>query len=135
MCFIMKIEFHKARLRESIAVLEFAIEKGLASNQRTVGFSTSSGSVDLLSMYFFQERLVSTGTQINHSWLKSKKRALEMMPFDFPNKERIVELMVFIESKRDAFCYGVDQKIEDLRATMDAFQDLRTLFRSMGVQE
>lgn len=131
----MKVEFHKARLRESIEVLEFAIDRGIASHQRTIGFNTSSGSVDLLSMYLFQEKLVSPGTQINHSWFKSKKRALEMMPFEFPNKDRVVELMAFIENKRDAFCYGVDQKIEELRVAMDAFQELRVLFRSMGVQE
>lgn len=47
----------------------------------------------------------------------------------------MIELMVFIENQRDSFCCGVDQKIDDLRAVMSAFQDLRAIFQSMGVVE
>jgi len=63
------------------------------------------------------------------------ERVRERLPFAFPNKDRIVELMVSIEGRRDSFCYGAERKVEDIRAVLLAFQELRDIFRSMGVAE
>lgn len=129
----MKIDFHVARYRESLEGIEIAVDRGIASHQRSVGFHTSSAAVDLLSIYLFQEKLVSPGTQIQHTWFKSVQRAEEKLPFSFPNKAHIIALMTAIESHRDTFCYGTDQPVAEIRAVLDSFHELRELFEAMGV--
>lgn len=129
----MKIDAHVARYRESVEGIQLAVDRGIATHQRSIGFHASSAAVDLLSIYLFQEKLVSPGTQVQHTWFKSRERADEKLPFTFPNKPRILALMVAIEEQRDKFCYGTDQPITKIRAVLDAFNELRDLFTSMGV--
>lgn len=131
----MKSEFHLSRYRESLEAIEFAVDRGLATHQRSIGFNTSSAAVDLLSLYLFGVKLITSGTQIQHTWFKSTKRAYEKLAFAFPNKDRIIILLTKIEPRRDAFCYGVDQPVADVRAVLDAFHELRELFRAMGLAD
>lgn len=129
----MKIEFHVGRYLESIEAIEFAVDRGIARHQRSIGFHTSSAAVDLLSIYLFQEKLISPGTQVQHTWFRSIERAEEKLQFNFPNKARVLALMTVIEQYRDTFCYGRDQSVVRIRSVLDAFQELRELFESMGV--
>lgn len=131
----MKPTLHLARYRESLEAIEFAVDRGLATHQRSIGFHTSSAGVDLLSLFLFQEKLITPGTQVQHTWFRSTKRAREKLSFDFPNKDRIIALLVQVEGHRDNFCYGSDQPVGHVRAVLTAFQELRDLFRSMGVAD
>lgn len=131
----MKSAFHLARYRESLEAIEFAIDRGLATHQRNIGFNSSSAAVDLLSLYLFQEKLLSPGTQVQHTWFRSAKRAHEKLAFPFPNKDRVLELMIAMEAQRDNFCYGVDQPVDEIRAVLASFHELRDLFRAMGVAD
>lgn len=81
----------------------------------------------------FKEQLVSAGTQIQHNWFRSRDRIEEKLAFTFPNKTRIIDLMLAIEAQRDKFCYGTDQPITAIRSVLDAFHDLRDIFATMGV--
>ena len=129
----MKIDAHVARYLESLEGIEIAVDRGIATHQRSIGFHASSAAVDLLSIYLFQEKLVSPGTQVQHTWFKSRERADEKLPFTFPNKPRVLTLMITIEEQRDKFCYGTDQPLAKIHAVLDAFHELRDLFASMGV--
>lgn len=130
----MKVEFHVTHYRESLDAIELAIERGLERNQRSIGFHTSAASVDLLSLYLFQERLITPGTQIQHSWFRSEVRAREHLAMDFPDKDRVFELMAQIEAARDGLCYGRPRPIDEVQRTIETFQKLRTLFEAMGLR-
>ena len=48
----MKIESHLENLKESVAEIEIAVKVGLIQKQRTIGFHTSAGAIDMLETIF-----------------------------------------------------------------------------------
>ncbi|MBS3099408.1 hypothetical protein J4462_04300 [Candidatus Pacearchaeota archaeon] len=129
----MKVEVHKRNLKESLAVLEECIEKGLIERQRTIGFSTSAACADMLEILLHEKNLIDPGFIINHEWLKSKNKIKEKFPFDFSKKEEILSLIYKIEEKRNILCYGKPQKEEEIREILNNFNKLRKIFLEVGV--
>lgn len=59
----------------------------------------------------------------------------EAVPYAFPNKDHIFELLIQIEGARTGLCYGRPQDVAVAEATLCAFTELRDLFRTMGADE
>ena len=131
----MKIEFHLDRIRESLEMIEEAVTKGAATHQRTIGFHTSAAAVDLLHLYLSQQKLLTSGSQLLHQWFRSQKQARAHLSFDFPEKDRIIQLLYYIEKARDTLCYGRPCPLEEVREVLAHFNQFRELLRSLGVQE
>ncbi len=131
----MNIEAHQQLLAESLRAIEESIEKGIVQRQRSIGFNTSAAAVDMLEILLHKGSLIDPGFVIKHDWFTSKKRLMEKFPFDFPNKERILRLMVEIEEKRNILCYGKPQAAEVLRGVISSFNALRELFEEAGIHE
>lgn len=131
----MKIESHLENLKESLAVIEESIIKGLVERQRTIGFHASAASIDLLEILLHKDNLIDQGFIIKHEWLKSKNAIKEKFPFDFPKKEEILDLIYKIEEKRNILCYGKPQKLEITQEVLDNFNKLKKLFREAGINE
>lgn len=129
----MKIEDHIARLKESFDVLEENIKKGIIERQQVIGFSTSSASAEMLEIFLHKKNLIDPGFIVKHEWLKSKNRIEEKFPFDFPNKNKIFELICKIEEKRNVLCYGKPQKEEVIRDVINNFNELKRIFKEEGV--
>ena len=125
----MKLESHYERLNESLAVLNESIEKGLVERQRTIGFCTSSASVDMLEILLHKKHLIDPGFLLKHEWLKSKNKILEKLPFDFNKKEEILDLISKIEEKRNILCYGSPQKVEIISEVIENFNKLKKIFK------
>ncbi len=131
----MKIEKHMKNLKESTDVLEECIKRGdLVGRQRTIGFHTSAASVDLLEIFLHQKNLIDPGVQLKHDWFGSKKKLESKIPFSFPKKTEIVELMAEIENKRNILCYGVPLEKETIKESILLFQKLRKIFEELGVK-
>ncbi len=131
----MKIEDHIVRLKESFDVLEENIKRGIIERQQVIGFSTSSASAEMLEIFLHKKNLIDPGFIIKHEWLKSKNRTEEKFPFDFPNKNKIFELICKIEEKRNVLCYGKPQKEEVIRDVINNFNELKRIFKEEGVNE
>ena len=131
----MKIENHIKRLNESIQLIQESIEKGIEERQRTIGFNTSAGSADLLEILLHKKSLIDPGFMLKHEWFKSKNILKEKLNFDFPKKDKIIDLMYKIEEKRNILCYGSPQKEEIIRETIDNFNKLKEIFKELGVYE
>jgi len=131
----MKIERHLENLKESLAVIEESVIKGLVERQRTIGFHTSAASIDLLEILLHKNNLIDIGFIIKHEWLKSKNSIKEKFPFGFPKKEEILDLTYKIEEKRNVLCYGKPQKIEIIQEVLDNFNQLKKLFKEAGINE
>ena len=67
----MKIESHKENLKESLAVIEESIIKGLVERQRTIGFHVSAASIDLLEILLHKHNLIDPGFTIKKSFYVS----------------------------------------------------------------
>ncbi len=127
----MKIESHLESLRESFGEVDAAIQAGLISKQRTIGFHTSSAAVDMLEVIFHQRNLIDPGQVIKHEWFDSAKTTARRFPFDFPHKNEILALMWSIETPRNNLCYGKRQSEEVLEKLIQDFARLKQLFQEV----
>ncbi|MBI4142218.1 hypothetical protein HY484_04795, partial [Candidatus Woesearchaeota archaeon] len=102
----MNINSHLENLKESIQEIQNAVRSGLKDKQRTIGFHTSAGAIDMLEIILHEKNLIDPGAIIKHEWFNSAKKVQEKLPFDFPEKRDIVELICKIENLRNTLCYG-----------------------------
>ncbi len=131
----MQIESHLKNLKESLEVIEESIEKGLVERQRNIGFNTSAACADMLEILLHKNSLIDPGFIIKHEWLKSKNKVKEKLPFDFPEKNDILDFIYKIEEKRDILCYGKPQQIETIQEVISNFNKLKEKFREVGLNE
>lgn len=125
----MKTESHLENLKESIREIERAVREGIEEKQRTIGFHTSSGAVDMLEIMLYKHNLIDPGFVIKHEWFNSINRLKEKINFEFPNKEKILELMIKIENIRNSLCYGKRRTAEELSPIIESFHELTKLFK------
>lgn len=130
----MKLDSHKASIKESMEELASAVNRGVESRQKTIGFHCSSAAVNMLEIYLHSKNLVDPGFQLKHNDFGSEKMACNKLPFAFENKENIVKLIVDIEKKRNTLCYGSKQPKADIEKFMETFNKLKDLFTDMGVE-
>lgn len=131
----MKPEFHRARIQESLEMIADAVNKGFETHQRTIGFHASAAAIDLLHLFLQGRHLLTPGTQIQHQWFRSQKRAREKLSFDFSEKDRVIQLLYYIEKARDELCYGRPCPAQLVREVLEHFAELREIFRLQGVRE
>ncbi|MBS3151573.1 hypothetical protein J4443_04295 [Candidatus Woesearchaeota archaeon] len=112
-----------------------SIEKGIVERQRTIGFNTSAASADMLEILLHKESLIDPGFVLKHEWLKSKNKIEEKLPFKFPKKKEIIDLMFKIEEKRNLLCYGKPQKEENVQEVINDFNKLKEIFKKGGINE
>ena len=130
----MNIDKHYERLNESLDVLDESISGDITKRQRTIGFNCSAASADMLEIYLHNNNLIDPGFVVKHEWFKSKNKITEKFPFDFPNKNRILEIMEAIEEKRNTLCYGTPMHEEKINEVIMNFNKLKEIFISMGVK-
>lgn len=131
----MLVENHKVRLRESLRYIALAIAEGPTESQRTIGFHASAASVDLLNIYLHQTGRLDLSADISHRKLRSQRLLDEAMPYDFPDKALLCDLLIQIENARDGLCYGRLQAEASVEKTLKAFGELRAHFRTLGAHE
>ncbi|MFH0836580.1 MAG: hypothetical protein V1870_00460 [Candidatus Aenigmatarchaeota archaeon] len=129
----MNIESHKKGLRESLTMIRRAIQDGIENNQRTIGFNCSAAIVDVLEIYLHSRNLIDPGTIIKHDFFNSRKQAEKRLTFDFPNKGKIIEMLVRLEEKRNILCYGKQQSGKMLEEHISLFNEIKKIFDEMGV--
>ena len=131
----MKIEDHYQQFRESMAVIDECISRGLQERQRNIGFNTSAASADLLEILLHKLNLIDPGFLVKHDWFNSQNKLKEKFAFDFPRKDEILKLITKIEGKRNILCYGRPQDLQLLKEVINDFNKLKKIFREVGVDE
>lgn len=124
----MKIESHLENLKESVREIESAIKVGLSEKQRSIGFHTSAGAVDMLEIIFHYFNLIDPGFVIKHEWFNSARLVEEKIPFSFTKKKEILDLVMTVESVRNKLCYGKRQDESSLEDVVSSFNQLKNLF-------
>lgn len=130
----MKIEDHKRNIKESLDVIKECIQNGVQERQRNIGFNTSASSVEMLEVFLHTENLMNPSSIIKHEWFSSARRAEEKLPFDFPEKTKIIKLLCEIESKRNILCYGKIQPLSEIESLISKFNELKSIFENKGLK-
>lgn len=131
----MKLEEHKARLLESLSVIDECIEKGVTERQRNIGFNTSAAAVDMFEIFLHKNNLIDPGFVIKHEWFNSANKVRATFSYDFSHKKEIIALMSKIEGKRNVLCYGRTQQPEVIGELLRDFNVLRNLMKGEGIDE
>ncbi|MBU0628022.1 MAG: hypothetical protein KKC75_02445 [Nanoarchaeota archaeon] len=129
----MNIEKHLERLKESIEVIDESITKDITKRQRTIGFSVSAASADMFEIFLHKNKLIDPGFIVKHEWFKSKNKIKDKFPFDFKGKEKILELMYYMEERRDPLCYGTPKPESYIKEVISRFNELKKIFKDKGV--
>ncbi len=130
----MKIEDHIRNIKESLEVIKESVQKGLQERQRNIGFNTSVAAIEMLEVFLHKNNLLNPGSLLKHEWFSSVRRVDERIGLDFPDKEKIMDLLVDIESKRNILCYGKPQPIEMIESVLESFNKVKLFFEVRGLK-
>lgn len=122
------IDEHKKIVKELEEDLNEKIRtKLLAKRQKIIGFATSEGATNLFALLLHIKNLIPPGSNINHRFFVSNKRAEDKFKFDFPNKKEILDLMIKQENFREKLCYGKDKSAKIVELAVKNFFKLKSL--------
>jgi hypothetical protein len=133
----MKIEKHTESLKEVEEEIESSLKdhRGLSPHQRRLAFSISLGMTNVIELYLHRLNVIKEGSKINHLWFKKRKEnVLELIQNQIvppvnsiKNIEKIIDIAIKIEEKRDDLVYGVSVSEKVLQEKINLFLDLRRI--------
>ncbi len=101
------IDEHKKTVESLIEDINEKIMAGtLVGRQKIVGFAASEAATNMFAILLHKKKLISEGSQVNHRFFASLKRAKSAFCKDFEKKDEILNLLVKQEFFRDKLCYG-----------------------------
>lgn len=122
------IEEHKKAVKELEDDIEEKIRLHLITDrQKIIGFAASEASANCFAILLHIRNLISAGFNVNHKWFASIERAKEKFPFDFPHKNKILELLVREEQFRDRLCYGKSKSPNEAEEAVKTFFELKKI--------
>ena len=125
------VEEHKKTIKELKEDIEEKIKMRLVSErQKIIGFAASEASVNCFAVLLHKKNLISAGFNVNHKWFASAERAKEKFPQDFPQKNKIIELLVKEEQLRDRLCYGRSKSAEEAESAVEIFFRLKKIIEN-----
>jgi len=84
--------------------------------------------VELFAIYLHKLRLLQiSGDMFNHRIFKNKSLIDKKIPPEFPDRNKVLELMREIETERNAICYGTRKPKQRIEKAIQKFQELRKL--------
>lgn len=119
-------EEHKKASQQFIEDINEKIRMGLVvDRQKIIGFSASEAAINILEYFLHKKNLVTTGFKVNHRYFSSLRKAEEYIPFEFPCKKEIFELMLYQERLRDLLCYGKEKQQNKVEEAITNLQKIR----------
>lgn len=131
----MKIEDHLESFKEhKETIFDWALKiKGLKNSQRIIGLHASRAIIDLLSVYLHEKNKITSGTQINHRWFKSKN-IKDKLP-NFNKKDIIISRIVDLELLCENLSYGAPKPIEKIKEALNLFKELENEIEKLRENE
>jgi len=125
------IEEHKKIVKEFLDDINEKIKADLlVERQKIIGFSASEAAVNLLAVFLHKKNVVEPGLNLNHRYFSSLKMAENAFNIDFPNKSKILNLLVNQESYRNKLCYGKEKEADIVNSAVKNLFELKNLIES-----
>jgi hypothetical protein len=113
---------HRKIIKEFLDDIRDKMRSGLlVERQKILAFAASEAACHMISLLLHKKGLISPGFNVNHRFLSSEKSAREKFGFDFPEKERLIPLLVNQEKHRNILCYG---RTKDKKVVEEAISNL-----------
>ncbi|MCK5322426.1 MAG: hypothetical protein KAJ47_04125 [Candidatus Aenigmarchaeota archaeon] len=129
----MKIDNHLVNLKESLEEIKSAVRQGLVNKQRSLGFHTSAACVDMFEIFLHKNGYLPEDHVIKHEWFTSMNKMKEKVPYDFEDKEELLDLIRKVEIKRNNFCYGKKKDFDELVSLVEDFNNVKNKFAELGI--
>ena len=123
----MRIDEREKALEEHESNIRRCIEYGVVENQRNIAFNISQASIELFSIYLINKNLITPSVDFDHRIFKKTSEVSAKIPFDFPNKNAILDLMRKIEEKRLLLCYGKRKSEEEVKDAIKFWNKIKLL--------
>lgn len=125
------IEEHGKIVREFLDDINEKIKANLlAERQKIIGFSASEAAVNLFAVLLHKKRIIEPSLNINHRYFASQKIAENKFNFNFPNKDKILSLLISQENYRNKLCYGKEKGTEIVNSAIKNLFELKNLIES-----
>ena len=122
------IDEHKRIVKEFEEDIAEKVRRDIiAQRQKIIGFAASEGSVNCFAILLHVQNMISDGFNVNHRWFASMRRSEEKFPFDFPEKHKILSMLVRQEQLRALLCYGKGKSVEDVKEAIKIFFGLKRI--------
>ncbi|MEA3343713.1 MAG: hypothetical protein U9Q92_06105 [archaeon] len=122
------IEEHKKAVNELESDMLEKIRLNLVSErQKIIGFVASEASANCFAILLHKRNLISAGFNVNHRWFASIERAGDKFPFDFPHKDKLLELLVKQENLRHRLCYGRSKSAGEAEEAIEIFFEIKRI--------
>ena len=125
---------HKIKIQEHLREIDDAIEQGIEKSPITIGFHCSACAIQFLELYLHLTNKISIGKIIKHDWFKRPHlgQRIELLierklGIEFPEKQRIYDLIYSLEEKRNILVYGKSDE-KQIKEVLDIFNELKSLF-------
>lgn len=122
------IDEHKETVKEYIDDINEKIRLNLLlDRQKIIGFASSEAATNLFSILLHSKNLIEPSFSINHRFFSSIKIAEKRFTFEFPQKNKILDLLVKQEEYRYKLCYGKKKNLELVNSAIKNLFELKEL--------
>jgi len=129
------IEEHEKIAKEFLDDINEKIKANLLSErQKIIGFTASEAAVNLFAILLHKKKFIEPSFSVNHRYFASQRIAENRFNFDFPNKNKTLNLLINQESYRNKLCYGKEKKTEIVNSAIKNLFKLKSLIES-GLEE
>lgn len=125
-------EEHKKTIRELINDINEKIRSDLIlERQKLIGFATSEISCNLFALLLHKKNIISPGFNVNHRFFVSEKAALNKFNFEFPEKNKLIQLLVSQEKHRILLCYGKEKDRKIVEKAIEIMHSIKALVENI----
>ncbi len=124
---------HIKKIKEHPDEIEDAINEGIEKKPITIGFNCSACSIQLLELFLHVENKIPIGKIVKHDWFKRPKAEQKIeplverkLPVNFEGKDKIYNLIYFIEENRENLVYG-KANTEKIKVVLHSFNQLKNI--------
>ena len=122
------IEEHKEIAKEFLEDINEKIRANLLlDRQKIIGFAASESATNLFAVFLHSKNLIEPSFSINHRFFASLRIAEKKFDFDFPSKEKLLNLLVNQEDFRNKICYGKKKNLEIVNNAIENLFEIKKI--------
>lgn len=126
------IEEHEKIAKEFLDDINEKIKANLLlERQKIIGFTASEAAVNLFAILLHKKKLIEPSFSVNHRYFASQRIAENRFNFDFPDKNKVLNLLINQEGYRNKLCYGKEKKAEIVNSAIKNLFELKILIDGM----